>query len=63
MWNLITQAIAQASPEEALIVQEYLEYGNFIERNSPMLDKFAHQLGLTDQEIDNIFIQAGSLKL
>lgn len=63
MWTLIEQAIAQATPEEALIVQEYLDYGNFIERNSPMLEKFAHGLGLGDDVIDGIFREAGALKL
>jgi hypothetical protein len=37
-------------------------YGNFIERNHPLIDSLGTDLGLTKEEIDNVFVEANKLK-
>lgn len=38
------------------------QYGNFIERNHPLIDSLGTNLGLTKEQINNVFIEAFKLK-
>jgi hypothetical protein len=56
------EALLNALPEpnrtDAL---EHYEYGNFIVRHHPLIAALAFQLGLTEKQVDDIFIFASKL--
>lgn len=56
-------ATAQATLNSYPIAANFLEYGNFVERQSPTLASIAALLGKTDAEIDAFFIRAAAIKL
>lgn len=53
------QALIDASSDVAL--KNVWEYGNFASRRSPAIMQLAFALGLTDTQIDEMFIAANSL--
>ena len=42
-------------------IKDYWEYSLAIERNHPILNDMATQLGLTDEQLDNLFIEGAKL--
>jgi len=56
--SVVQAALAQDGPE----AQEAWEYSVSIPRNDAILFRIAKQLGMTDTQIDQIFILADSLK-
>jgi hypothetical protein len=56
--SVVQAALAEDSPE----AQEAWEYSVSIPRNDAILFRIAKQLGMTDTQIDQIFILADSLK-
>lgn len=51
------EAAVAAAPYE---VQDAWEYALVVERNSPMIDALASSLGLTETQLDDLFIVAAS---
>lgn len=52
---------ALPEPDKTVATQQY-EYGNFIERQHPLINGFGPQLGLTSAQIDDLFRTADSLR-
>lgn len=62
--GLITQAealIDSLSEPAKTVATIQWEYGNYIDRNHPLIASLGSQLGLTSEQIDNIFIEADKL--
>lgn len=53
------QALIEASTDNAL--KNVWEYGNFADRNSNAIAALAAALGLSEQQVDQMFIDANSL--
>ena len=53
------QALIEASTDNAL--KNVWEYGNFADRNSNSIAALAAALGLTEQQVDQMFIDANNL--
>jgi hypothetical protein len=53
------QALIEASTDNAL--KNVWEYGNFAERNSRAISVLAIELGLTEAQVDQMFIDANNL--
>lgn len=60
--DLLTQASAAVAASDIPAVQVIWEYGNTIDRDSPALRTLAEALGITGI-LDDLFIEAGSLKI
>lgn len=57
------QSLIDNLPEpEKSVANIQWEYGNYIDRNHPLINQLGTQLGLTSEQIDNIFIEADKLK-
>ena len=52
--------VALPEPQRTVASTQWV-YGNFIVRNHPMIEALGSQLGLTADQIDDIFIQASKL--
>lgn len=52
---------ALPEPQRTAATLQY-EYGNFIERIHPLIDGLGAQLGLTSEQIDDLFRAAASLR-
>jgi hypothetical protein len=46
---------------ERLIARNYWEYSEVFERNHPVLLTLVSALGITDEQLDNMFIEASKL--
>ena len=55
------QALIEASTDNAL--KNVWEYGNFADRNSNAIAALATALGLTEQQVDQMFIDANNLSV
>jgi hypothetical protein len=56
------EALIAALPEpQKTVATQQWEYGNFIERNHPLIESLGAQIGLTGVQIDDIFKTAESL--
>ena len=55
------QALIEASTDNAL--KNVWEYGNFADRNSNAIASLATALGLTEQQVDQMFIDANNLSV
>lgn len=56
------EALIAALPEpQKTVATQQWEYGNFIERNHPLIESLGAQIGLTSVQIDDIFKTAASL--
>lgn len=53
------QALINVSTDSAL--KNVWEYGNFADRNSSAINTLATQLGLSSEQIDQMFIEANNL--
>lgn len=63
--NLDTQVdnLINSLPEpQKTVARVQWQYGNFIERNHPLIDSLGTNLGLTKEQIDNVFKEASKLK-
>lgn len=58
----IDQMIADLPEPNKTIANVQWYYGNYIERNHPLIDSLGAQLGLTKEQIDNVFFEANKLK-
>ena len=54
------QIAALSEPAKTVATIQW-EYGNFIRRDHPLITQMGEQLGLSNAQIDSIFIQADSL--
>jgi hypothetical protein len=56
------EALIAALPEpQKTVATQQWEYGNFIERNHPLIESLGAQIGLTSVQIDEIFKTASGL--
>jgi hypothetical protein len=56
-------ALINSLPEpQKTVASVQWQYGNFIERNHPLIDSLGTNLGLTKEQIDNVFVEASKLK-
>ena len=55
------QALVEASTDNAL--KNVWEYGNFADRNSNAIASLAAALGLTSEQVDQMFIDANNLSV
>lgn len=53
--------LALPEPQKTIANVQW-QYGNFIERNHPLIDALGAELGLTKEDINNIFKEASKLK-
>lgn len=53
------QALINASTDAAL--KNVWEYGNFADRNSNSINTLAFELGLSNAEVDELFVEANAL--
>ena len=51
---------ALPEPQKSLVLDQY-EYGNVIVRTHPLVQSLGNQLGLSSDDIDNLFISASQL--
>lgn len=63
LFDSIIQAINQMDEPLKSMALDYLEYGNYIERNSNTVILIQQILQMTDAQVDNLFIEASNLKL
>lgn len=56
--NLI---LALPEPQKTVAYTQW-HYGNFIDRSHPLINALGSQIGLTSEQIDNVFIEASKLK-
>lgn len=54
--------INSLSEPQKTVAQVQWQYGNYIERNHPLINSLGINLGLTKDQIDNVFIEAFKLK-
>lgn len=59
--NLFDQAQATITASTDNALKNAWEYGNFANRNSKAINTIANELGLTDAQIDQMFIDANNL--
>jgi hypothetical protein len=59
--NLLDQAQAAIDASDDYALQTVWEYGNFADRNSPSIAALGSALGLTPEEMDELFKQANAL--
>ena len=52
-----------AAVQGNVVLTNFLEYGNFVDRSSPSLAAIATQLNKTSDEVDQMFRRAAALKL
>lgn len=62
MLDGILAFIGSLPEQHKLDALEHLEYGNYIERNHPMIVGSAQQLGLPESTVDDIFRDGGKEK-
>lgn len=58
--NLIASAIDSLEEPQKTKVQIEWEYSAFVERYSPLVQQMALSLGLTEKQLDDLFIQANT---
>lgn len=58
--NVETIIDSLPEPTRSLAIEQY-EYGNYIVRSHPLVVSLGEQLGLTSDDIDNLFINAKQL--
>lgn len=58
--NLVTSAIDLLEEPQKTKVQIEWEYSAIVERNSPLVQQMSLSLGLTEQQLDALFIQANT---
>jgi hypothetical protein len=58
--NVETMIDSLPEPARSLAIEQY-EYGNYIARFHPLVVSLGEQLGLTSDDIDNLFINAKQL--
>jgi hypothetical protein len=63
LFDSIIYAINQMDDPLKSMALDYLEYGNYIERNSNTVILIQQILQMSDAQVDNLFIDASNLKL
>jgi hypothetical protein len=63
LFDSIIEAINQMDEPLKSMALDYLEYGNYIERNSNTVILIQQILQMTDAQVDELFIEASNLKL
>lgn len=63
LFDSIIEAINQMDEPLKSMALDYLEYGNYIERNSNTVILIQQILQMSDVQVDNLFIDASNLKL
>lgn len=63
LFNVIIETINQLDEPLKTDALDYLEYGNFVERNSNAVLLIQQTTQMTNDEVDDLFIEANSLKL
>lgn len=63
LFDSIIDAINQMDEPLKSMALDYLEYGNYIERNSNTVILIQQILQMTDAQVDSLFIDASNLKL
>lgn len=63
LFDSIIYAINQMEEPLKSMALDYLEYGNYIERNSNTVILIQQILQMTDLQVDELFIEASNLKL
>lgn len=58
--NVINLIDSLPEPQKSIALEQW-EYGNFILRNHPLIISLSAKLGLSTEEVDQIFITANSL--
>ena len=56
-------AAIQTAVSANTLAANFLEYGNFVDRSSPLLAEIATGLGKTDAEVDGLFRRAAAIRL
>lgn len=56
-------AAIQTAVQANTLAANFLEYGNFVDRSSPLLAEIATGLGKTDAEVDDLFRRAAAIRL
>lgn len=57
------ESLINSLPEpQKTVANVQWQYGNYIERNHPLINSLGSELGLTKEQIDNIFLEASKLK-
>jgi len=59
----VSQALDQLSDPQKTIAKRAWDYGSKTERQSPTVDFIKVVLGLTDKQVDEIFINAGAINI
>lgn len=59
--DAIEAMLDKLSEPEKTVVNQQWEYGNFIVRTHPLIEQFGKNLGLSNNDIDTIFIDASKL--
>lgn len=61
--GLIDQAQILINSSDNIALKNIWEYGNFAERHSPAINSLAESLGLSDEQVDQMFRDAGKLSI
>jgi hypothetical protein len=59
----VQYALAQLQSPESILAAELFEYGNSIYRSSTLATELIKILGVTDEQVDALFIQAAQIKV
>ena len=63
LWEPALQAAENLDEPNRTVVLEHMERGQHVYRNSPTLKQFQQALNITDEQADQMFIEASNLKL
>jgi len=61
LFDDVQSMIDNLTGTEKIVAVQQWEYGNQVERNHPLVIQIGTELGLTSQQIDQIFIDANNL--
>jgi hypothetical protein len=59
----VQYALAQLQSPESILAAELFEYGNKIYRESELSRQIIKILGVTEEQVDNLFIQAAAIRV
>ena len=63
LWEPALQVADNLDEPNRTFVLEHMERGQHVYRNSPTLKQFQQELNITDEQADQMFIEASKLKL
>jgi hypothetical protein len=61
--DLVSYMISQMSGNDKVKAEEAWTSANYISKYSPLVLSMAHSLGLSDSDVDQIFIEANNIKI